>query len=286
MMKFNRNRIFTYALAAVFALALAGCGGSGGSSADMDGGMDGGMMPTEPERTPEEMCTDASGEWRDGACVSAEDLAAEAAAAAEEARMAAAAKVVADTKAAGTKEMAINAEATATPGADSLAFDDTDATDVYMAAIKRDRDSTTVMITDPGMAGDNDPKFMQAMDLGGGTTMHVRDNGEGVEEVVMVKTDIEAPTGVAFAKWQAAPGSTDLMPQELDAMKDDGEAPGADEEANALDILLNDDDATVESNLMFARSTTDGTLNYDRDNPGATPTADVDDGVVEKPLVL
>ena len=61
-----------------------------------------------------------------------------------------------------------------------------------------------IKITDHGMTGDDDPKFMQAMDLGGGTTMHVRtmkadDDGNVMEEVVMVTTDIEAPKATPFA---------------------------------------------------------------------------------------
>ena len=51
---------------------------------------------------------------------------------------------------------------------------------------------------------DDDPKFEMAEDLGGGRTMHVRtmeadDDGDVVEEVVIVSTDIEAPKATAFA---------------------------------------------------------------------------------------
>ena len=65
--------------------------------------------------------------------------------------------------------------------------------------ISRDADGTEVEIEDSAMAGDDDPKFAQAMDLGDGLTMHVRDNGDGEEEVVMVSTDIDAPKATAFA---------------------------------------------------------------------------------------
>ena len=41
--------------------------------------------------------------------------------------------------------------------------------------------------------------FEQAKDFDDGRTMHVRANGEGVEEVVIVYTDIEAPKATAFA---------------------------------------------------------------------------------------
>ena len=73
----------------------------------------------------------------------------------------------------------------------------------YVMTIKRDRDGTTVEIEDPANAGDDDPKFIkQDVDLGVGRTMHVRtmpenEDGEVVEEVVIVKTDIKAPKATA-----------------------------------------------------------------------------------------
>ena len=76
----------------------------------------------------------------------------------------------------------------------------------YVMTIKRDRDGTTVEIEDPANAGDDDPKFIkQDVDLGVGRTMHVRtmpenEDGEVVEEVVIVKTDIKAPKATLFAK--------------------------------------------------------------------------------------
>ena len=47
----------------------------------------------------------------------------------------------------------------------------------YSMTISRDRDGTTVKVTDtanPDEADPPNPQFMQAMDLGGGRTMHVR----------------------------------------------------------------------------------------------------------------
>ena len=65
-MKLNRNKIYSFALAAVFALTLAGCGGGGGGTAE---------EPAPPVPTPEEMCTDAGGRYNaDGSCTSAADL--------------------------------------------------------------------------------------------------------------------------------------------------------------------------------------------------------------------
>ncbi len=66
------TKLYAFAMAAVFALVLAGCGGGGGSATAPDP-----EPPTMPEPTPQEMCEGNDGEWRDGACVSAEELAAE-----------------------------------------------------------------------------------------------------------------------------------------------------------------------------------------------------------------
>ena len=122
------------------------------------------------------------------------------------------AAATAATKAAGTKQTAIEAEAAQTTdaglgGSDALGTDTLTGTsdDPYSLTIERDASATTVKIADTGNAGDDDPKFMQAMDLGDGLTMHTRtmeadDDGNVVEEVVMVKTDIEAPKDTAFEK--------------------------------------------------------------------------------------
>ena len=73
--------------------------------------------------------------------------------------------------------------------------------------VSRDRDGTKITITDTANPADADPvnpQFAQAMDLGGGRTMHVRamdanDEGEVVEEVVIVSTNIDAPKATPFA---------------------------------------------------------------------------------------
>ena len=102
----------------------------------------------------------------------------------------------------------------------------TGAVTTYSMTISRDRMGTEVKIADTALAGDDDPKFMQAMDLGGGTTMHTRkmkadDDGNVVEEVVIVSTDIEAPTAVEFAKFKViAPDETETTPQMLDLSTD------------------------------------------------------------------
>ena len=125
---------------------------------------------------------------------------------------------------------------------------------------------------------DEDEKFTQEMDLGGGLTKHTRDGEMGVQEIAMVMTDIEAPKEVKFAEWENADGDT---PQVLDVMKDDGQGAGQDETANALDITQGADDV---ANLMFVRATTDGMLNFSRDNPGTEPTMDVDEGFARRHL--
>ena len=119
------------------------------------------------------------------------------------------AALVAGTKSAETKEKAIGVEAGETGEADagiggSLMIDE-DTT--YSMTISRDRDGTKITIADTANPADADPanpQFAQAMDLGGGRTMHVRamdanDEGEVVEEVVIVSTDIDAPTAKPFA---------------------------------------------------------------------------------------
>ena len=67
------HKLYAFALAAVFALTLAGCGGGGGGTTAAPDP----EPPAMPEPTPQEMCEGDGGEWRNGACVSAEELAAE-----------------------------------------------------------------------------------------------------------------------------------------------------------------------------------------------------------------
>ena len=45
----------------------------------------------------------------------------------------------------------------------------------------------------------DDEKFTQEVDLGGGLTKHTLDGEMGVQEIVMVMTDIAEPTATAFA---------------------------------------------------------------------------------------
>ena len=205
---------------------------------------------------------------------------------AAQAAMDRAAMIAAATKAAETKEKAIAMEAgqstdaslggTARTDADGTTTSTDTSDDVYSLSISRDRDGTEVKITDPDMAGADDPKFAQAMDLGGGRTMHSRtmkagDDGDVESEVVIVSTDIEAPKATAFAK---------VTGQALDVLSRTGVAAVAPEVDNALSIV---EDTVLtgaaNANLMFARSAIDGALNYSQDNPGTDPTPDVDEGL-------
>ena len=81
------------------------------------------------------------------------------------------------------------------------------ATDDHTVAITRDRMDTKVAITVEGAAAD-DPEFEEVMDLGEADgfagTMHLRkmepnDDGEVVEEVIVIRTDIEEPKATDFA---------------------------------------------------------------------------------------
>ncbi len=193
------SKLYTFALAAVFAMTLAGCGGNGGGTAADDD--DPAVTPT-----PQEMCEDEGGRWNADltSCTTAEELEAE--------RMAAVAAVTAE---AGTMGDAIAAEVAQ---ATDAGLGGTGAT-TYSIAFNRDREGTTITIADTNMAGDDDPKFMQDMALGDGTAL-VRDNGEGVEEVVIVRTDIEAPTATAFAEVadQALNVDTDAVAATFEAL--------------------------------------------------------------------
>ena len=158
-----------------------------------------------------------------------------------EAQIAAAA---AATTAAGTKEKAIGVEAGQDPDA-GLGGDG-----AYTMTITRPRSGTEVKITDEANAMEDDPKFALYMDLGEGRTMHTRtmeadDDGNVVEEVVIVSTDIAAPKATAFAK-VALQG---LDARDLDA---DADANGDGNDANDWTALAVDE--TMENVLKLVKS--------------------------------
>ena len=169
----TQKNLITLCFAAVSTLGLAACGGGDASVTE--------TTVIEPVVDP-----------------TLEEIAAEAAA------------VVAATKAAATKLTAIDGEA------DQSAAGGTDAgiggsvvgnVAPIQSTIARDRDGTKITITDTANPADADPanpQFAQVMDFGDGRTMHTRtmdanEDGDVITEVVIVSTDIEAPTATAFA---------------------------------------------------------------------------------------
>ena len=178
MMKLTSNKIFSFMLAAAFAMTLAGCGGGGGGAA-MDDTTDTTVMPV-PEPTPQQMCEDGGGLWDMMACTTAEMLAAE---------------VMAKTNSAGTKEEAIETEAN-TDGAGGPGGDD-----AAVIAIAH-KDGAVSISVSRGM-GDEKVDFMKAMDLTGaddhaGSMNVLGPNDDGETEIAIVYTDIGAPTPTKF----------------------------------------------------------------------------------------
>ena len=126
---------------------------------------------------------------------------------------------------AATKEDAIMAEAAQTTdaGLGGSGKTDVDGTttgndasdDPYMLEISRGSSGPAmVKITDPDKKGDDDPKFMKASDVNAMTSMHTRkmkadNDGNMVEEVVVVSTDIKAPTATKFGDIYSLTVNTD-----------------------------------------------------------------------------
>ena len=246
------HKLVAVSLVAAFSMVMYGCGGGGGSSSVPDVPA---TMPDPTDPTDPEMPTEPEGPTD-------EELAAEAAAA---------------TKAAGTKRTAIQTENDQTTDAGiggTLAEGVTEST--YSMEISRDRDGTTVKIEDSALAGDDDPKFALAMDLGSGTTMHVRemeanDDGDVVEEVVIVTTDIEAPKATAFAKV----AGQELNDYDLDPTVDADNDGEVDNDFTALTVATTAI-ALVKSSAFTAN--TDATLMFDF-NVGTTASIDEADEV-------
>ena len=179
------------------------------------------------------------------------------------------AAAAAATKAARTKTTAIATEA------GTAAVDDAGLADTVTMTISRDRMGTTVKFVDSDLMGDDDPKFAQAMDLGGGRTMHVRtmdatDDGDVVEEVVVVSTDIAGPRAVAFAKFEDDEGmATQVLDVSTNTMNDE---PDNTFEAFAIDENDADVRALVKSSAFTAGTV--ATLTFTDDD---TDTNDMDE---------
>ena len=138
------SKFYTFALAAVFALTLAGCGGSGGGSAMMD--MDEEMPPVvvepvDPEPTPEEIAAQEAAEQAEIAAQEEADAlmaAQEGAMAAYMAAMAAAAGAVDPVAYAAAHEAAVGAKT----ASDAAAMAETSAMAMeYQTAAETARDS-------------------------------------------------------------------------------------------------------------------------------------------------
>ena len=178
--------------------------------------------------------------------------------------------VAADTAAAKTKTTAIKAEADQETDA-SLGGGATP----YMLSITRPRSGTVIKITDDDLAGEDDPKFVEAMDLGSGRTMHVRtkdanDDDEVVEEVVIVKTDIEPPKATAFAKVHTLDVSTNT--------ENDG---GAGTDDDTFEAILVDADDVMNARIKSAAFTAPAAavLTFPREQEDNSGTADVDESM-------
>ena len=179
------NKFYVFGLALLFTVALAGCGGGGGSKKAMDTDTGTGTPETpETPKTPEEIAAEAvAAERKRVADEAAAKIAAEEVAATAEAARIAANKMF------ETKVDAISDEGDATPN--TGAFDD-DAP--YTLKISHKDGAASVAVTDPLMNGKNDPQF----ELTDGK--YVRNNGNGVAEIVGVHTDIEPAKDMVFGK--------------------------------------------------------------------------------------
>ena len=186
-----------------------------------------------------------------------------------------AAAVVAATAEAVTKTTAIKAEAD--PTAVDAVFPETVTVD-----ISRDRTATTIEIVAEG-----DPEFALYKNLGKGRTMHTRKmeadaDGDVVEEVIVVSTDIAEPRAVAFAKFETEGGiSTQVLDANTDMTNDDaGEnkdeatfealmvEPGADASADVLALIKSDGFKPAEGTTVIH------TFAWAQDAVGETPAVE------------
>ena len=126
----------------------------------------------------------------------------------------------------------------------------------------RDRSGTTVTVTVEGATDAADEDFVG--DQPGQMltrTMEATETTDAMTEVAVVHTDIEAPVATPFAMVQG---------QALNVMSDDGQAPGSDENADAL--AVDEGDADVRA-LVQSSSFTSGTeaeLRFANDDASTT----------------
>ena len=200
------SKLYTFALAAVFALTLAGCGGNGGGSSMMNGDDNG-----DEELTDAEKCTAAGGATvcADGGytCTTAEMM--------RRRRSCQDRGGSGGYGSGGTKaEVGCRVVSSKVGGSDAGPYRwqccSGEMLHLFDHLISRDNDGTTVTITDTANADADDPQIRDARwppwmgDLGDWAgSMHVRtmdadDDGDVEQEVVIVRTDIEAPTATPF----------------------------------------------------------------------------------------
>ena len=139
-------------------------------------------------------------------------------------------------------------------------------------AIKHGETSITV----EGVTEDDDVEFMQAMDFGDGRTMHVRVNSDDedgkVEEVVIVKTDIDAPTATPFEEVNGQ----ELDARDLDETMDGDDMDGTDtNDYTALNVAAGINNVNLPK-IMSAEFTsgTGAVLTFTEDDDS---TADMDE---------
>lgn len=258
-MKLTSNKIFSFMLAAAFALTLAGCGGGGGTAMmpepDPDpmcpAGTTGTPPDCAPERTPQQMCEDDGGRFEDdGMCTSAEDVAAEIAD-----------KKADATKSANTKTEAIDAEGMQT-STDGVDLGGTTETNLAIAH----KDGAVSISVSRGL-DDEEVEFAKKADLTGadgstGSMNELGPNDDGETEIAIVYTDIGAPKATAFRIVHDLDVSTNT----------DNDDPDVTNEALEIDA---DNFGMVMLSGVSASS--DGTLEYDGAIEDDTTTSDVDE---------
>ena len=149
--------------------------------------------------------------------------------------------VAANTKSAGTKAEAIGDEAGIAAADDDGAGGEDAATD-HTIKVSSDKVEITVV----GAAMDA-PKFVdQEAGLDAGRTMLVRtmdanDDGDVVQEVMIVGTDIAAPRDVAFAKWEDAAGAAPHML----TVRQDGETATDEMPNDSISVAAGADDVNL-----------------------------------------
>ena len=196
-MMFTHKNLMTVCCAAVLAFGLAACG----SSSDDDKVPVTTIGDTDGD-TDTDTDTDGDTDVTDGdAVLTPEDIAAA-------------------TKAAKTKLDAIGNIDDATVGLGGDETPDSPDAGSYDLTVTRDRMATTVTVTvNVTTDDDDDEKFTQEVDLGGGLTKHTRDGEMGVQEIVMVMTDIAEPKATPFEMVTDPAG---MLTQVLNANPDGG----------------------------------------------------------------